>query len=198
MATDEAILARTLGTGLTRDGYGHLEQPEVLYRPYTIRSGGGEVACLFRDHVLSDLIGFTYASWYPTAAADDFVGRLVEAGRRFSARTGGAEAVVPIILDGENAWEHYEGQGRPFLRALYRRAGHASRAADRHDGARRAQRGDDSAERRSFPGRGSTATSTSGSATPTITGPGASWPTRGRRSRRPGPRPRRGRHRPGA
>ena len=44
---------------------------------------------------------------------------MVEAGRRFSARTGGAEAVVPIILDGENAWEHYEGQGRPFLRALY-------------------------------------------------------------------------------
>ena len=35
IATDEAILARTLNTGLTRDGYGHLEQPEVLYRPYT-------------------------------------------------------------------------------------------------------------------------------------------------------------------
>ncbi len=119
IATDEAILARTLNTGLTRDGYGHLEQPEVLYRPYTIRTGGGEVACLFRDHVLSDLIGFTYASWNPAAAAADFVARLVEAGRRFSARTGGAEAVVPIILDGENAWEHYEGQGRPFLRALY-------------------------------------------------------------------------------
>ena len=27
--------------------------------------------------------------------------------------------MIPIILDGENAWEHYEGQGRPFLRALY-------------------------------------------------------------------------------
>jgi hypothetical protein len=119
IATDEAILARTLNTGLTRDAYGHLEQPEVLYRPYSIRAGGGEVACLFRDHVLSDLIGFTYASWNPAAAAADLVGRIVEAGRRFSARSGGAEAVVPIILDGENAWEHYEGQGRPFLRALY-------------------------------------------------------------------------------
>lgn len=119
IATDEAILARTLNTGLRRDSYGHLEQPEVLYRPYSIRTGGGEVACLFRDHVLSDLIGFTYASWNPTAAAADFVGRIVEAGRRFSARTSGSEAVVPIVLDGENAWEHYEGQGRPFLRALY-------------------------------------------------------------------------------
>jgi hypothetical protein len=26
-----------------------------------------------------------------------------------------------VILDGENAWEHFEGQGRPFLRALYAR-----------------------------------------------------------------------------
>jgi hypothetical protein len=119
MATDEAILARTLNMGLTRDGYGHLDQPEVLYRPYLVRAGGAEIACVFRDHVLSDLIGFTYASWSPAAAAQDFVGRIVEAGRRFSTRTGGAEAVVPIILDGENAWEHYEGQGRPFLRALY-------------------------------------------------------------------------------
>ena len=34
-------------------------------------------------------------------------------------------AVLPIILDGENAWEHFAGGGRPFLRALYRRlSGH--------------------------------------------------------------------------
>src|SRR4029079_4429340 len=33
----------------------------------------------------------------------------------------GEDATVFVILDGENAWEHYEGQGRPFLRALYRR-----------------------------------------------------------------------------
>jgi alpha-amylase/alpha-mannosidase (GH57 family) len=28
---------------------------------------------------------------------------------------------VPIILDGENAWEYYYQNGRPFLRELYRR-----------------------------------------------------------------------------
>ena len=123
MATDELILARSIGVGLTRDGYGHLEQPETLYRPYDVRTGGAEIACVFRDHVLSDLIGFTYASWSAETAAQDFVGRLVEAGRRYSARTGGGEAVIPIILDGENAWEYYEGQGRPFLRALYRALG---------------------------------------------------------------------------
>ncbi len=27
--------------------------------------------------------------------------------------------VVPIILDGENCWEYYEADGKPFLRHLY-------------------------------------------------------------------------------
>ena len=119
MATDEEILARTVGRGLSRTADGHVEQPDRLYRPYTVGSDDAAVACGFRDHVLSDLIGFTYAGWSANGAADDFVHRLVEGGRRFSAATGGAEATVFVILDGENAWEHYEGQGRPFLRALY-------------------------------------------------------------------------------
>jgi hypothetical protein len=120
MATDEEILGRTLNVGFTRDERGHLHQPELLYRPYVLSVGGSRVAMAFRDHALSDLIGFTYAGWPAEAAATDFVSRVAEAGRRFSARTGGAEAVVPVILDGENAWEHFEGGGRPFLRALYR------------------------------------------------------------------------------
>src|SRR5450631_554166 len=33
----------------------------------------------------------------------------------------GQDATVPIILDGENAWELYVENGRPFLQALYRR-----------------------------------------------------------------------------
>jgi hypothetical protein len=76
---------------------------------------------VFRDHVLSDLIGFTYAGWDADVAANDFVARLLEAGRRYTSRTGGQEAVISVILDGENAWEHFEGGGRPFLRALYGR-----------------------------------------------------------------------------
>jgi alpha-amylase/alpha-mannosidase (GH57 family) len=119
MATDELILARSLGASLTRDNYGHLQQPEILYRPYRVQAGEHEIACVFRDHALSDLIGFTYASWSAEAAAADFVGRLVEAGRRYSERANGGNALIPVILDGENAWEHFEGGGRPFLRALY-------------------------------------------------------------------------------
>ncbi|MBI3049311.1 MAG: hypothetical protein HYY76_13485 [Acidobacteria bacterium] len=117
MATDEEILARTLGRPFTRSGDGHLDEPGRLYQPYAV----GRVACGFRDHALSDLIGFTYASWSADGAADDFVYRLVTAGRRCASRTGGGEATIFIILDGENAWEYYDGQGRPFLRALYGR-----------------------------------------------------------------------------
>jgi alpha-amylase/alpha-mannosidase (GH57 family) len=121
MATDELILARTLGGPFSRDAAGHLEQPERLYAPYRVKAGGADIECAFRDHALSDRIGFTYSGWAAGAAADDLVARLTEAGRRFANRTGGGEALVPIILDGENAWEHFEGGGRPFLRALYGR-----------------------------------------------------------------------------
>jgi hypothetical protein len=118
MATDEGILERTLRQDFARDANGHLEQPHLLYRPYRIGPPGAAVACGFRDHVLSDLIGFTYASWSADAAAEDFVHRLVEGGRRAAGRMAG-EPTIFIILDGENAWEHFDGQGRPFLRALY-------------------------------------------------------------------------------
>jgi alpha-amylase/alpha-mannosidase (GH57 family) len=121
MATDEEILARTLGITFTRDGDGHVQQPERLYRPYRIGSAPHAVSCGFRDHALSDLVGFSYGSWSADGAANDFVSRLTVAGRNYRARSGGEEATIFVILDGENAWEYYDGQGRPFLRALYGR-----------------------------------------------------------------------------
>jgi alpha-amylase/alpha-mannosidase (GH57 family) len=121
MATDELVLARTLGAAFTRDPDGQLQQPESLYAPWRIKVRGGSIACVFRDHLLSDLIGFTYAGWAAEAAADDFCARLRKAGQRHRDATGGQEALIPIILDGENAWEHFPGGGRPFLRALYDR-----------------------------------------------------------------------------
>jgi alpha-amylase/alpha-mannosidase (GH57 family) len=111
IATDEAILGRSLNVPVA---------PEALYRPYEAGETDRRVGMLFRDHTLSDLIGFHYASWSPEDAADDFIRRIAEAGDRFGERTG-EEATVTVILDGENAWEHYEGGGRPFLRALYGR-----------------------------------------------------------------------------
>ena len=125
MATDEQILAHTIGVGFGRNGQGRADHAERLYAPYRIRVGDASVSCLFRDHVLSDLIGFTYASWEPERAADDMVNRLVDAGRGYSECGGRGEPVIAVILDGENAWEHFEGGGRPFVRALYHRlSGH--------------------------------------------------------------------------
>jgi alpha-amylase/alpha-mannosidase (GH57 family) len=120
MATDEGILSRSLGRDFTRNADGEVEQPELLYRAYRVGQPTKWVACGFRDHTLSDLIGFTYASWSADGAADDFARRLVQAGRLHRG-SGGEDATVFVILDGENAWEHYDSQGRPFLRALYSR-----------------------------------------------------------------------------
>ena len=127
MATDEEILANSTGREFRRDRDGTVENPETLYRPYRVGREVEQVACGFRDHALSDLIGFSYATWPAEAAAENFVGRLVDAGARYAAQTDGGEATIFVILDGENAWEHFEGQGRPFLRALYGRlASHPS------------------------------------------------------------------------
>jgi alpha-amylase/alpha-mannosidase (GH57 family) len=108
IATDEDILSRSLRQPM---------RPELLYRPYRIGASGP--IALFRDHALSDRIGFQYKSWDAQAAAADFVAHVRDAGRHYSEATGGEVATVSVILDGENAWEHYLGGGRPFLRALY-------------------------------------------------------------------------------
>ena len=109
-ATDEEILARSLGRALTAGD---------LYRPYDVGAGDRRVRMVFRDHQLSDLIGFAYQSWDASAAATDFVAKVRDAGQRFAQESGGEAATVAVILDGENAWEHYAGGGRPFLRTLY-------------------------------------------------------------------------------
>ena len=62
MATDELILARTIGTSFNRDGQGHVDQPGRLYTAYSVETGGARISCAFRDHALPDLIGFTLGS----------------------------------------------------------------------------------------------------------------------------------------
>jgi alpha-amylase/alpha-mannosidase (GH57 family) len=107
-ATDNGVLTRTLN---------HMAGTEETYRPYRWRRNGKEMSLLFRDHFLSDLIGFVYMRMGAEDAARHFLDRIRENTSAFSRR--GEDAVVPVILDGENAWEHYEGSGRPFLKRLY-------------------------------------------------------------------------------
>ena len=75
------------------------------------------MSCFFRDDALSDLIGFTYATWHGDDAAAQSRQRSWRSSR-VSMRTRRDHAVL-IALDGENAWEHYPFNGYYFLRALY-------------------------------------------------------------------------------
>jgi len=116
-ATDEGVLARTKQMGFYRRGDGTLQGGEELYRPHALSTGGKPISLFFRDHQLSDLIGFVYSRMEPQAAAADLHQRIKAAGRS----TGQRPAVVSVILDGENAWEYYPGNGREFLKAFYGR-----------------------------------------------------------------------------
>ena len=108
IATDEEILAKSLDGGLG-------EGKERLYRPWRFHCPQGEIGTFFRDHQLSDLIGFTYSQWDAGRAVSDLCGRL----HAVKARLGGEGRVVPIILDGENAWEYYPDNAYDFLQRMY-------------------------------------------------------------------------------
>ncbi len=87
-----------------------------VHEPYRVLEG--KLNCFFRDDGLSDLIGFTYADWH----ADDAVNNLVEHLETIDQATAGKpNRVVSIIMDGENAWEHYPRNGCYFLQTLYQR-----------------------------------------------------------------------------
>lgn len=119
MATDEGVLGRSVGFFFSRDGEGRLDASaaEKLYTVYRYESGPTEMHMLFRDHTLSDLIGFVYAGMPPQVAASHLIQNIQQAARPIIAK--GKDAVVPIILDGENAWEYYPHSGREFLRRFY-------------------------------------------------------------------------------
>ncbi|UCG79072.1 MAG: glycoside hydrolase [Nitrospirota bacterium] len=112
IGTDEAVLSGSLGQPL-RDDKGNLTRPDLLYSEHIF----SDVAIFFRDHTLSDLIGFVYSSWDAKDAANDFYDRLV---RIAESSPSGSDRVVSIILDGENAWEYYKNDGHDFLNALYK------------------------------------------------------------------------------
>jgi alpha-amylase/alpha-mannosidase (GH57 family) len=88
--------------------------PLAYNRPYQLP--GTSLNAFFRDDALSDLIGFTYATWHGDDAANHLVNEVVQLAHRYANSPGHA---VVIALDGENAWEHYPFNGYYFLRALY-------------------------------------------------------------------------------
>jgi alpha-amylase/alpha-mannosidase (GH57 family) len=116
-ATDEGVLGRSLQVGFYRQADGTVAGGQELYRPHRFQAGEREISVFFRDHQLSDLIGFVYSRMDAHAAAADLHHRIKAAARS----TGDRPAVVSIILDGENAWEFFPGNGREFLKSFYGR-----------------------------------------------------------------------------
>ena len=87
-----------------------------LYQAFQMKKGN--IACFFRDDGLSDLIGFTYSDWH----ADDAVANLIQHLVNIAESSRGQEQpLVSIILDGENAWEHFPENGYHFLNTLYKK-----------------------------------------------------------------------------
>lgn len=117
IATDEGVLARSTPAIKSRG---------ELYQPHELLAGGRGLRLAFRDRFLSDRIGFTYARMPAREAVRDFLGHVRAAGAQ-AARAGVEHPLVAVVLDGENAWEHFEGQGEAFLVALHEEL---ERAAD--------------------------------------------------------------------
>ena len=82
--------------------------------------GENQLALIFRDDEMADLIGFSYSRWQAVDAVNDLVYRLEQAQERANSQ-GNNDPTVSIIMDGENAWEYYPENGREFLSMLYQR-----------------------------------------------------------------------------
>jgi len=129
----EGSVSRATLELLQRHGFRWAASGETVLRN-SLRAGGGDAAaaatdavlkgyrvnesrlvCFFRDDNLSDEIGFNYSTWH----ADDAVANLIHRLERIASTHPGRELAVPIILDGENAWEHFPENGYYFIRTLY-------------------------------------------------------------------------------
>ena len=113
IASDEGILEASLG-----DTYNSVYK----YFPHEINTQKGTITMFFRDHNLSDKIGFLYSNWYGYDAACNFREELLSIRNNIIHNLGDDaldSAVVPIILDGENCWEFYYENGIHFLRELF-------------------------------------------------------------------------------
>ena len=102
-ASDEQVLERS-----QRDGAADISIP------WNLPEAPG-LDLVFRDHDLSDRVGFTY-SWM---SAGEAVANFLSALRQRSEARPEDPGLVLVALDGENPWENYADAGADFLRTLY-------------------------------------------------------------------------------
>jgi alpha-amylase/alpha-mannosidase (GH57 family) len=128
-ATDEILLSKAFGKPVARDADGVPVEPKWFYRPYAAKTAAGRVPVFFRDHRLSDLIGFEYSRWDAQDAANNFMHNINLIYKKLSSDKSSLShdpPVIPVILDGENAWEYFHDSGELFLRTLMKKLEAAS------------------------------------------------------------------------
>ncbi len=84
-----------------------------IYTPYLYENNNISLHMFFRDHTLSDKIGFVYSHINYIDAVNDFLSSVK------SIKSSNPKPIVSVILDGENAWEYYDNNGYDFLNHLY-------------------------------------------------------------------------------
>jgi len=111
VASGETVLANSL-----HKQYGHdaSKLKDWLHFPYKLFDTG--ITGFFRDDGLSDAIGFQYSDWHGDDAVADFINNVIHIADKCESDNCN---VVSVIMDGENAWEHYPANGFYFLSALY-------------------------------------------------------------------------------
>ncbi|MEQ1851004.1 MAG: glycoside hydrolase family 57 protein [Chthoniobacteraceae bacterium] len=89
----------------------HLE----LFQGWRVEHEGAAVNAVFREKPLSDFIGFMAARNEPHQSAEHLLTHFRHIADQVPRDTG----LIPIVLDGENAWETFKDGGEAFLRELY-------------------------------------------------------------------------------
>ncbi len=107
-ATDEEILVNSFRKS------GQPAADAVIHAVYNFGPG---LKVFFRDHLLSDRIGFVYSGMDAGRAVSDFMSHLHKI--RESSLDRIDDTVISVILDGENAWEYFPDDGHEFLQTLY-------------------------------------------------------------------------------
>jgi alpha-amylase/alpha-mannosidase (GH57 family) len=108
IATDEEILLNSL----KKSGVAAGDHPI-----HTVYEYGPGLKIFFRDHLLSDRIGFVYSGMRAERAIGDFISNVHKIRENLADRLD--TSVIPVILDGENAWEYFPDDGYEFVNKFY-------------------------------------------------------------------------------
>ena len=112
IATDEEILSCSTDGWVSRDGNGYLRNPEMLYRPWRVEEGkAAQLQIVFRDHAVSDQIGFHYQRLRERITpSDDFFARKFEA---IGNATGAQRRAPPLAWSASSSTARTAGNTTP-------------------------------------------------------------------------------------